>query len=510
MDRTAWSRVLGAVALLGTASPAGGEVPDGCTPAWPGDPPARLLFDLREVGRAPALPACAGRLFTAVFQASRDVARRGPFPAGLYATGGNLADPNVLLRGPAIFRGMGGMIASTEVEANLQTWNWHPDSAVSREILDGIARLHARRKAAAHPRSADGRTPAGPSVPAAPVVVRLLVNFAPTASEAMMSTLAARIEGLKLDPGVVRVELAGFHHSALGANHSKDLVVDGRHAIVTGANVTGDNDTDDDYLDAGFRFDGEVAGALRQEFADAWGRSWRWTCGASHPRAGSEPGPEDRPAPVCWERLSVPPPIPLTRLPGCSPMLVTTRPANGIPWLRGADDENPQNRAFLAAIRNATSIVKLQTPNLNEPTVERALIETLKRGVRVELLLSRRYEEWTESMPTRGGTNDESVERLFRAARRAGIDACRQLAIRWYSADGSDVVTENGPPASHVKYLSVDGELAIVGSANMDVQSFRNSREINVVVDSAATTAAWDEQLFDPSFARSLSIRSCR
>lgn len=47
----------------------------------------------------------------------------------------------------------------------------------------------------------------------------------------------------------------------------------------------------------------------------------------------------------------------------------------------------------------------------------------------------------------------------------------------------------NGEDASHVKLMSVDGEIAIVGSGNMDSQSWSNSREFNVLIDDATAVA---------------------
>ena len=128
-------------------------------------------------------------------------------------------------------------------------------------------------------------------------------------------------------------------------------------------------------------------------------------------------------------------------------------------------------------------------------------LEAARQSIHVELVLSKKYEEFTESLPTRGGTNDDAVKNLYEMAREAGVTRpCEMLQVRWFSNDGKTPAEENGPPTSHAKYLSVDGQVVIVGSANMDIQSWRNSREVNVVVDSAATTRAWDAQVFEPSF----------
>jgi phosphatidylserine/phosphatidylglycerophosphate/cardiolipin synthase-like enzyme len=49
--------------------------------------------------------------------------------------------------------------------------------------------------------------------------------------------------------------------------------------------------------------------------------------------------------------------------------------------------------------------------------------------------------------------------------------------------------------------MQLDRQLTIVGSANMDTQSWNNSGETVVAVDAAATAARWDAKIFAPSFA---------
>ncbi len=50
----------------------------------------------------------------------------------------------------------------------------------------------------------------------------------------------------------------------------------------------------------------------------------------------------------------------------------------------------------------------------------------------------------------------------------------------------------------------------IVGSANMDTQSWNFSREVNLVVDSSEVAGGWDAQAFQPSFGRAIVVDQCR
>jgi phosphatidylserine/phosphatidylglycerophosphate/cardiolipin synthase-like enzyme len=89
-------------------------------------------------------------------------------------------------------------------------------------------------------------------------------------------------------------------------------------------------------------------------------------------------------------------------------------------------------------------------------------------------------------------------------------DACERLRIRWYSRDGIEPVLGNGPYASHVKYASVDDEVVIVGTTNMDTPSWNFSHELDLAIDDADTTRGFDAQLFDADWERAIDVDQCR
>jgi phosphatidylserine/phosphatidylglycerophosphate/cardiolipin synthase-like enzyme len=82
--------------------------------------------------------------------------------------------------------------------------------------------------------------------------------------------------------------------------------------------------------------------------------------------------------------------------------------------------------------------------------------------------------------------------------------------VRWYSHDGLAAIRGNGPLASHTKYATIDGQVSIVGTANMETQSWNNAREVNIVVDDAATTKKWDEQLFEADWNKGIPVEQCK
>jgi phosphatidylserine/phosphatidylglycerophosphate/cardiolipin synthase-like enzyme len=99
---------------------------------------------------------------------------------------------------------------------------------------------------------------------------------------------------------------------------------------------------------------------------------------------------------------------------------------------------------------------------------------------------------------------------LYDAIGTAGVpDKCDKLRLRWYTRNGA-VVDGNGLYASHAKYMSLDDNIVIVGTANMDTQSWNNSREINILVDDPAITQTWDRQMFLPAMMAGAQVAYCK
>jgi len=233
------------------------------------DPAQTVRFPDDETDQPPVQAACASDLGKAIFDATRGVIDRGTVPAAHYSTQANAADPRPLIDGPQIFPAFRALIASAQHHVSLQTYVWEPGSDPANEILAGLTDL-ARRRASEAPNDP-------------PVTVRFLfdvstLNFGSTWT-ALPRTWAS-VQALGLDARHVRFELAGFYHLAMGNLHVKTLVVDGRDAIVTGANPQAHHNYAAPWRDAGFRFSGDVAVALLGDFDNAWRQSQLWTCGA--------------------------------------------------------------------------------------------------------------------------------------------------------------------------------------------------------------------------------------
>ena len=63
--------------------------------------------------------------------------------------------------------------------------------------------------------------------------------------------------------------------------------------------------------------------------------------------------------------------------------------------------------------------------------------------------------------------------------------------------------------AAHAKYMSVDDQVVLVGSMNQDTQSWNNSGETNVAIDSSEVTRHYDSRLFEPAFELAAPTEHC-
>jgi phosphatidylserine/phosphatidylglycerophosphate/cardiolipin synthase-like enzyme len=422
-----------------------------------------------------------------IYAGAEAVVKRGPIPEETLMTARNYVDPDVLIEGPEIFPKMAELIAGAKREVLFQTFIWDGESVAAKTIIGALGRLQDRLRAEA---------------PEAPVRVRIVVDASRLGlmskrTSDIMPIIAAAIEEQHLDPSLVDWQIAAFEHTFLGVTHSKTLVVDGVQAVITGANPEIVHDPGEPWHDSGYQVSGEVARALMADFDYAWNRAERWTCGSN--RDGNDCGHDTKPIDHAPLDIDLPTDT-------CKPILVIGRKRNANPFNNRTD--NTQDRAFLAAFTNATRRIRIETPNLNDDHAKKALLAAMEHGVVVELIVGKKFNEREENAPGQGGGNEKNVKQLYEKLAERKIP-CDRLQARWYSYDGKEPVVGNGPRASHTKYATIDGQVAIVGSTNMDTQSWNNAHEVDIVVDDAEIVRAWDGQLFEPDFSRAIPTEGC-
>ncbi|HUB10166.1 MAG TPA: cardiolipin synthase [Myxococcales bacterium] len=208
-------------------------------------------------------------------------------------------------------------------------------------------------------------------------------------------------------------------------NHRKILAVDGEVGFTGGLNI-GDEYTGASrvgtWRDTHLRIQGPAAADLEAVFSD----DWAYTTGEP-PRA-------------------VPP-----RVAGLGASRVQILPS-------GPEDRGQAiYQVYFAAIATARRTIDLTTPYfVPDQAIAVALVSAAMRGVRVRLL-----------MPGRNN------QRLTDLAGRSYFDELLQAGVEIFLYS---------PGMIHAKTLVVDGAWASVGTANMDVRSFRLNFEVNALL----------------------------
>ncbi|KAJ7043148.1 hypothetical protein C8F04DRAFT_1073827 [Mycena alexandri] len=155
---------------------------------------------------------------------------------------------------------------------------------------------------------------------------------------------------------------------------------------------------------------------------------------------------------------------------------------------------NPQNEAWLSALRNATKNVFIQSPTLNAAPLVPAIIAACERGIDVFCYICLGYNDTGELLPGQGGTNEMIAHKMYTALSEK---AKERLHYYWYiGADQTvPIVAKKKKRSCHVKVMIVDEHIGIQGNGNQDTQSWYHSQEINVMFDSPTVCKGWIDGL---------------
>lgn len=412
----------------------------------------------------------ASSIMRAIYDSTRETLCQGTVEAPLYATSRNAIAAKFICEGENIFSAMADLITQAQYEILVQTYVWDNESDAAHTLLAALSQLEKTR------RDSQAQTP---------VRVRILVRSGvffdshPNAADKLEAAFA------QLDARYVQADVACDWRVGAGSLHSKTLIVDGQIAVISGANIQKHFDKAESWFDTAIQIEGQVAAALRSDFAHAWRGAWQgWQAPSELP---APPPTTGRLKTKEWQRSL--------------PILVTTRQPTD--FLTSSRIDNPQNQAFLTAFAHAQKVIRIITPNLNAGPVLDAICTALRRGVKVQIILSKGLNDSRQELPGQGGSNHQVVERLY--ADLSQSPAARQLLdIRWFSRDGKVPIEGSSLGQSHAKGAMIDDRILIMGSANHDNQSWFHSRELNIVVDSFSVSKAWHRQVFKPCFERSI------
>ncbi|KAI0416883.1 hypothetical protein F5X98DRAFT_364108 [Xylaria grammica] len=174
------------------------------------------------------------------------------------------------------------------------------------------------------------------------------------------------------------------------------------------------------------------------------------------------------------------------------PIALVNRAPYGQPNNKSA--VNPQNAAWLSALRNAQRNIFIQTPTLNAKPLIPAIVEACERGIDVYCYVCLGYNDAGEMLPMQGGHNDKVAHQLYTTLSFAGR---QRLQWYWYVAKDQKrpIPASQKKRSCHIKLMIVDERVGIIGNGNQDTQSWFHSQEVNLMLDNPQICRAWIDGL---------------
>jgi phosphatidylserine/phosphatidylglycerophosphate/cardiolipin synthase-like enzyme len=308
--------------------------------------------------------------------------------------------------------------------------------------------------------------------PSIPVYVLFTTDTSSTINLETEQTMANNVQQL-LDPGRTHNVIVANWNGRIDINHDKSIIVDRSTLLVSNINMEPSADpltttpSGNDWYQMGIILTGDIAGVAASEATSAWTHAGAF--------ATSKPGVASSS-------------IPTRTAPGgsgCTPMIALGREVS-------AGESSSADQGFVSLYKSAQKELHVQTPNLNDEGALAALVSATN-NVDVYIVLSKGFTGWTEDIPGEGGSNVSVVEDLPDSLKSGG-NACH-MHVRWYASSDNPGVAIDGTAvngASHAKYASADSAFMVLGSQNMDTQSWQTSREFSVGIDNPTTTATFD------------------
>ncbi|KAI9594625.1 hypothetical protein BDF19DRAFT_496803 [Syncephalis fuscata] len=263
-----------------------------------------------------------------------------------------------------------------------------------------------------------------------------------------------------LDPDVLRLppkqripnvnlKVFNFHNWPMGSIHSKNIAVDGTWSCIGSKNVDSEA-----ALELGIQLEGPVSTAIRMDFFRL---------------LGIDPPKLNHPVPV--------------KAMDMVPMIVTaSSPYSGIGKLNRS---TPQSIAWTTSLTNARESVYILTPNFNTKVGRYALVKALENGAKVDLITSYKMLDFGQGLTWAIGSDgtNENAARLLKKSIANNPLLQSRLDHCWFTYfKESPKLAKHPKNGSHVKFMFVDNRI-IIGSGNMDTQSWYYSQEFNLFID---------------------------
>ncbi len=429
-------------------------------------------------------------------------------PKDLYLTTRNAAGP-ALLESNEMFPALAGLIANAEHEVDLQ---WHiidADSDGFHDVIGGIKKLHDRLAA----ERAQGKERA------TPVVIRIASpDWALKPGNSVQTQASAiRQHAGELDPSLIHLEVAKHRYFSLAVMHVKMAVIDGAIVHIGGGNLSNHQNYHDNAAherDSAYVVKGEIGKAALAQFDDMWNHraTTAYSCDSERcakiknrpklkvklgTQAASGHAPEVADPDLSKYGVADD---------ACLPMIFMAKRASE--FIASWEIDHPVGQGLRAAFGASTTVLKISTPNLNDRFVGPIIDAAKTKEGQVQILLPQTFNEFVEAIPyLGGGTNRMIAWWLVKRVGKENVGADKLLDLKWFSIDGR--TPQRGGYATggrHIKYYSVDEQLALIGSTNLDKQSMSRSREVTIGVDDPTVTKQWDAKIFDADFRKGISV----
>jgi len=416
-----------------------------------------------------------------------------------------------LMDAKAIFEAAGRLIEAADAEVDLMSFAMEPDAEPYLALVRAFERRIVSGRPFAQPFRlriyADQLSPLFKGAVARPT------------ARALLQPWLAVFRKHHLDPRAIPIEVYVhahgpmlYHHGARYAVHDKLVIVDGRYVHIGGANPQAKNNFDHPERDTAVVMKGEIAGAVLEAFDGLWSQA-DFSCGILEAGGEYRSLCTDRQTPFVVEHhATVASPdfnaVGLSER-ACLPMTILSKGKQGYSNLEGYS--NAWAKGLLAAVAASERHIALTSPNMNTPPLQAALVEAVtERDVRVNVLLP--YARNDEQVNFLGGqgSNAHSVNVI----RACGLNARSRSAaqfqqfrsrvqVAWWVAEGQTTrFSGDGPGCYHIKFASFDDRALMVGSGNLDDQSFYHSTETSILVDSDVVTRAVTAFVFLPEWNR--------
>ena len=166
---------------------------------------------------------------------------------------------------------------------------------------------------------------------------------------------------------------------------------------------------------------------------------------------------------------------------------------------------NHSDKGILLAMLSCKKCIYINTPNISDYLI----IDTLKdllHNTNVNIcILTNYYSNYVVMEHFQNGCNNSVLERLV-----YHCDICfkkyknKKLQIKWYSFDGINPVKGHSKNTNHSKCMFIDNETTIIGSQNLDRQSFLHSGELNIMFTDSNLTQYLIKKLFQSNWNKGI------